>query len=284
MNPENQINFENKKPEFHFKEIASLEPEMAYLLIQLKEKIDKGEYDTLISDDAGGRIPTLVIREIIKSIYPDDKLNTFFVASGMNYHPKNSEDYKQLQEYIEKIKDNTKKKILIITQFIFSGGTLIRLAKALKQSEIYNFDMATVYAMPHFRNEDDLRRELGDNNLYVGGEEWNLFHEEHEKFGGVGKSKTYSPIPKKITDVISKEGRDISLEEWNEIFEIEKNDSPWVRIEKSQNPVNNTEFERRTQLPLTEEEKKEIQKNIKFAREDVQTLAKNIVSNIWVKK
>ncbi len=52
--------FETMNPEYHFEEIAEIEQAVASLISQLKEKIKNGEYDTLISDDTGGRIPTLI--------------------------------------------------------------------------------------------------------------------------------------------------------------------------------------------------------------------------------
>ena len=73
--------------EFHFQEIMEIEPAMISLVSQLKKKIEKGEYDTLISDDVGGRIPTLILRKIIKELNPDQKLETYFIASGKTYFP-----------------------------------------------------------------------------------------------------------------------------------------------------------------------------------------------------
>lgn len=286
-NFENKPKIESKEsiPEFHFKEIAEIEPAMVSLVKQLKEKIDRGEYDTLISDDVGGRIPTLILRKIIKEYSPDKKLVTFFIASGKTYlpTPANTEKYEQLQEHLKKVTDKTKK-ALIVTQFIFTGKTLIRLADALKEAGVDNFDIATVDAMPHFEKEGLLRSRLGDNNLYVGSEAWHHLHEEHEKLGGIRKTKDYSPYPRRMNDVIAKEGRELSLEEWREIFDIEKGDSSKVIMEKSRDPERDTEFERRTHAPLTTEEQEEIQRNINFAREDAKLLADRVVTQVWAEE
>ena len=135
-NLENKLKIENPESttEFHFEEIAEIEPAIISLVNQLKEKIESGEYDTLISDDVGGRIPTLILRKIIKEHNPDQKLQTFFVASGKTYlpTPTDKEKYGQLQEYLRKVADKTKK-ALIVTQFVFTGKTLIRLSHALKE-------------------------------------------------------------------------------------------------------------------------------------------------------
>lgn len=283
-NFESRPHKENKveATEFHFEEIAEIEPAMVSLVRQLKEKIEGGEYDTLISDDIGGRIPTLILRKIIKEHNPDQKLGTFFIASGKTYlpTPANTEKYEQLQEHLKKVTDKTKK-ALIVTQFIFTGKTLLSLADALEEAGVSDFDIATVDAMPHFEEEGLLRSRLGNNSLYVGSEAWHHLHEEHEKLGGTRKTKNYSPFPKRMDDVIAKEGRELSLEEWREIFGIEKRDSSKIIIEKSRDPEKDAEFERRTHAPLSLAEKDEIQKNINLAREDVSLMAKKVVEQVW---
>ena len=267
--------------EFHFQEIMEIEPAMISLVSQLKKKIEKGEYDTLISDDVGGRIPTLILRKIIKELNPDQKLETYFIASGKTYFPAlaDKEKYRQLQEHLKKATAKTKK-ALIVTQFIFTGETLIKLAHALKKVGVENFDIAAVDARSHFKLESILRDMLGDNNLYIGSEAWHHLHEEHEKLGGVRKTKDYSPFPRRM-DVIAKEGREFSLEEWKEIFGIKKGDSSKVIMEKSRDSKKKEEFEQRKYAPLTPEEKEEIQRNINFAREDVALLANKVVAQVW---
>ena len=286
-------NFENKPiienreaaSEFHFREIAEIEPAMVSLVKQLKEKIDSGDYDTLISDDVGGRIPTLILRKIVKEHNPDQELGTFFIASGKTYLPtsRDTEKYEKLQEHLRKITSKTKK-ALIVTQIIFTGKTLIRLADALQEAGVDDFDIASVDAMPHFEEEELLRSRLGKNNLYVGSEAWHHLHEEHEKLGGIRKTKNYSPYPRRMDDVIAREGRELSLEEWREIFGIERGDSSRVIIEKSRDPERDAEFERRTHAPLTPEEKEEIQRNINFAREDATLLANRVAAQVWTEE
>lgn len=281
-------NIERAEDDFHFEEIAELEPAIISLTKQLKEKIENGEYDTLISDDAGGRIPTLILRKIIKEVIPDKELRTFFIASGKTYYPNpidDPKDYKILLSYLEQKVAPETKKALVITQYIHSGKTLIHFLETLRETGITDIDMAAVDAMPHFEREELLRRLLGKNNLYIGSREWHRLHEEHEKLGGVRKSKgEYSPFPKRMVDVIAKEGRELSLEEWREIFGIERGDSSKIIMQKSQDPEKDKEFERKTHAPLTSEETEEIQKNINFAREDTELLSQRVVRQIWKEK
>ncbi len=275
---------QESKKEFHFKEILEIESAMVSLVKQLKEKIKDKEYDTLISDDVGGRIPTLILKKIIKQVNPDQKLETFFVASGKTYLPtfENEEKYAKLQEYLKKMTGKTKK-ALIITQFIFSGDTMIKLIDALRESGINNFDIASVDAMPYPEKKEMLMEKLGENKLYIGSEDFHSFHEKHEKFGGLGKSKEYSPIPKKMKNIIAESGRKFSFEELDKILGIEENDSPQIINEKLKNPQNVEKLETERFKPLSEAEKNKIQQNINFAREDVDLLSTMVVKDVWGK-
>src|SRR3989338_5186548 len=102
-------NQEIKKEEFNFPEIACLKEGMNALVHKLWANIDAGKYDALISDEVGGRIPTLVLREIIKARIPDANIGTYFIASGKTYVPQpGSDDYEKFAEYIKEIiKDDT---------------------------------------------------------------------------------------------------------------------------------------------------------------------------------
>ena len=77
-------NSESKESLYHFEEMAEIEPAAIKLVRRLKESIEKGKYDALISDDAGGRIPTLLIRKIMRKIRPDMKVPTLFVKGGFS--------------------------------------------------------------------------------------------------------------------------------------------------------------------------------------------------------
>jgi len=66
-------------------EIAELREPIQNLLEQLRDKIDKGEYGVIIGDDASGRIPALILDNVIKSVYQDKgytKPKTIFFAGS----------------------------------------------------------------------------------------------------------------------------------------------------------------------------------------------------------
>lgn len=95
------------------------------------------------------------------------------------------------------------------------------------------------------------------------------------------EGENLNSIPHKAADVISEEGRELSDEEWNEVFGIRKGESYNERRKKETDPEKIKEFERRTHAPLTVEEKAEIQTNINDAREDVRLLAQKVLEKVW---
>lgn len=195
-----------KKPEpekaeteakYHFEEIAELEKPMISLAEQLKEAIDKGEYDALISDDAGGRIPTLIMREIMagrmRKAHPDftpeqerESLKTYFVAGGQN-----NPNADVLKKFFKETKGKIKKKALLVTEFMFSGKSIYRLGVLLENAGI-NFDVASAITDdPSERHrslsEYDLYKK---HNLYVGAENFRRdlrIYDRRKSLGGIYK-------------------------------------------------------------------------------------------------
>ncbi|MBI5420722.1 MAG: hypothetical protein HZA35_00180 [Parcubacteria group bacterium] len=53
----------------HYKEIVELEEPIQRLLDQLRPHLEKNEYRLIIGDDASGRIPTLIMRKVMDTIY-----------------------------------------------------------------------------------------------------------------------------------------------------------------------------------------------------------------------
>ena len=130
-----------KEPHYNFPEIAEMEPAMISLVEKLKDKIEKGEYDTLISDDIGGRIPTRVLERIIKSRRPKERLNTFLYPGGY------SQDFETLKKFIKKnILPHTKNKALVVTEYVSSGQSIYDMSAALETSGLHDFDIAAVVA------------------------------------------------------------------------------------------------------------------------------------------
>src|SRR3989344_5501076 len=126
-----------KEEKFNFPEIGAIKEDMISLCRKMREVIDQGRYTILVSDEVGGRIPTLILRKVIKKLHPDKELRTLFVASGQKSNLPNYEtdretgDYKKLMEYLSVNPDDY---VLLVTQFIYSGHTIQKLSAALRDA------------------------------------------------------------------------------------------------------------------------------------------------------
>lgn len=283
--PSNRTTKEPPKNEqvsaFHFREIAELEPAFISLAEQLKSKIENSSYDTLISDDVGGRIPSLIFHHIIKILNRKDRSRTIFIASGKTYLPTGGAKREKLEAYLRSQLLHAKS-VLLITQYVFTGKTLVELARAIQSIGITKIDVAIVDAMPHFEERTRLDSTVGANHIFIGSQDWHAFHEEHDRFSGVRKSKKiYSPFPRRETDVIQEEGRELSHEEWKEIFGIERYEPPASLKRKTSDPEKNRVYEERVRASLTPEEVVKMKETTRFAREDAKLLAKRVVEQVW---
>ncbi|MDP1718898.1 MAG: hypothetical protein Q8L24_00525 [bacterium] len=146
MGPES-LNLEKEPPKsvekelrYNSPEIEDIEPAFISLIKKLREEIKSGEYDTLISDEVGGRIPTLALRKVFESKNPKNKLKTFFVAAG-----RGGLDEEALQTFFKKIAPEVKK-ALVVTEFVNTGESMANLAWQLERGGLKNFDVATVLA------------------------------------------------------------------------------------------------------------------------------------------
>ena len=133
-----------EQQEYNFEIMQEVEESMLSLVGKLKDKIEAGEYYGLISDEAGGRVPTLVLRAIVKRKgyqkengveKPRENIETY-----LGVVPGGSKD--GLEKYINKLKIPKDKKLLIVTQFISRGSRLRQIMSFLKKAGLDNFDIA----------------------------------------------------------------------------------------------------------------------------------------------
>jgi hypoxanthine phosphoribosyltransferase len=115
-------------------------PDLARLVIEVEDEIPN--YDTILSDDAGGRLPSLFLRRIINRKREElgrEPSNTYFIGWGR--HANRKRDW-EVRKFIWS-KRKQIGKALLVTEHIRTGGSLNELAKLLEETEI-NFDIATV--------------------------------------------------------------------------------------------------------------------------------------------
>jgi hypothetical protein len=254
---------------------------------QMKGNIESGAYDALVSDEAGGRIPTLILREIIKLVRPGEPIKTLFVAAGHRYNPYGNDDwasedyyigYPELESYLKKLGET--KKVLIVTQIIGQRGYATRqLADVLKDLG-NSVDIATLAALKNSGFAPSI------DNVFIGGPRKNLgvLETKHNVLSGIAKSKKENPMPIRLDKAIdsgverSNFFTDMDYEglykEWNVNRYGLKNE---YEIKKEKHKV--LRFSNYKQLST--EEKTAIQENINRTRGYIKQLAKDVVKEVW---
>ena len=134
---------EISKRDYNFPEIMKeMEPAVVLCVKQLKEAIETGKYSTLISDDAKGRLPTLILRKIFAEKAPNAKtLPTYFLAFGReNFRWDNAMD-----EFVKEHKDKFGK-ALVVTEYIHQGNTLDNIEQAFDWKNKYtDYDIVSLF-------------------------------------------------------------------------------------------------------------------------------------------
>ena len=150
--------FESKKePKYELSDgeaaaIKELHLPIEKIIKELLPNIERGEYSVILGDDASGRIPTLIIGEIIEAVYKDRDMmsplikfiagSTFFTESELERHTKQ----RLVQDHIAKIKKEVNRndwKALIVTDTIDLGRSMDVLMKGLQENGL-TADIATI--------------------------------------------------------------------------------------------------------------------------------------------
>ncbi len=159
-----------REEEHIHKIISELHEPIRKMLEPIMENIEGGEYQLLIGDDASGRIPTLIVRTIINSIYAKNghaSIPTRFIAGTRHYRTLLQQEYAdakkaKVAQYIEELHalmpDVTN--ALIVTDTISSGNSLLPVTESLKESGIH-YDIAAVGVEDYEYNREILQEKLG---------------------------------------------------------------------------------------------------------------------------
>ncbi|MFA6391282.1 MAG: hypothetical protein WCW66_00830 [Patescibacteria group bacterium] len=113
---------------------------LARLVIELEDRITN--YDTIISDDASGRIISLFLREVInrkKAELEEEPVQTFFIAGGQHH---NAQINEAIQQFIAEKKLSIDK-ALLVTEHIQTGYSIGSLARILEKQDV-DFDIASL--------------------------------------------------------------------------------------------------------------------------------------------
>ncbi len=167
--------FEDPVEDIKDQRIEDLRRPIQEVILQLKDKIDKGEYDYIVGDDASGRVPVLVFSTFLKKVYEEkgfDLPQTFFFAGGTPTDVsvrdwKLSEIKSTVGDFLEsRPRSSSDNRVLLMTDYVLHGNSLKTLCDALKELEI-KYDIATL-AASFDNNSDDLEKMLGAQ-IYEGG-------------------------------------------------------------------------------------------------------------------
>lgn len=144
-------------------EIAELEEPVKNIIEKIKSRIEKGEYGLIISDDASGRIPALILGGVIKKISKLRNVrnpNIIFIPGRL----KNSKDdlaKEKLQKHLDAYGVKKGERILIITEAIMSGKALSVISRLLEELG-FETDIATM-GIEEFGNTNSLAEKRGKN-------------------------------------------------------------------------------------------------------------------------
>jgi hypothetical protein len=202
---------ETFKPEeadaFYYLEIEKLEKPLKILLSQLKERIDRGEYQLIIGDDASGRIPTFVFDRFLKEFYVEKGYKTpktIFIA-GSRYATiegrKNKE--KKILNYLHYVSQKHFQgglpvRTLIVTDTIATGSSIEPIVRSLMRKGAL-FDVATISLIGKGSEIKNIVKNSGGKIFSGGNDVPSIYHKL--SMSGVRKedadlfSKTVREIP-----------------------------------------------------------------------------------------
>lgn len=192
-NPPDNENFEDEDSFFYnevsFEALDELEEPIKNIVLEMKDKLDSGEYSVIIGDDSSGRTPALIFKKVIDHVYKTHnhtlpQLN-FIAGFGMAWTDPNIIEHKN-KVLLELYKKYSGQTALIVTEYIASGMGLNFMQEALKEAGVKS-DVATIST----RFSKDRYSSQIDGQLHVASEEANEPRIKGQtQFSGVDKSST----------------------------------------------------------------------------------------------
>ena len=248
MREQGETEGNEKEVEYHFKEIQELEKPLVLVLEKLRSNIEAGIYDVLLSDDIGGRITTLTLREIINKVNwkaGRENVLVYFLSAGHVLTSARSDTKGSMKKYIEeRIKDKIRQRALVVTEYVATGKSVQELADILEAAGVTSFDVAALIV-----NGDDL--ELGKGRQFFSG-----ITPKNAEENGLNAGKSLLP----------------SIYKNHSISGVRKTeDAPYPELHPALKKP--SQEEDRDQRDL--QKRREIRREVNEAREDVKTLANN---------
>lgn len=200
------------------------------ILGDLRVPIEQGAYNAIIGDDASGRIPTLILSEVIKRVYAQyghkAPVIRFMTSPSRVHHDAQKEN---IQAHVSKILKDAQNsfgdgKALLVTDVVWSGKTLSRLMDGIRANG-WNADVATVGFVDNHNTKREVEETIGAP-LINGSEETPAIY-NRKYLSGVTKNRKdifASPAAKKGSSpkhqISINFARKVSHEIASELFEM----------------------------------------------------------------
>ena len=128
------------KLEIEFQKPLAVVEALARLVLELKDELPN--YDTILSDEVSGRIPSLLLGNILEKVREREgkkEPNTYFISAGRHADPR-------IESYVDKFikkKKNKFGKTLLVTEFIDTGNSIEKITNILTEQDV-DFNIASV--------------------------------------------------------------------------------------------------------------------------------------------
>lgn len=297
-----QVAAAERDPEaYRIPEIGELEEDFRGLVEALRDRIDANHYTLLVSDEVGGRIPTLALRKVIEARHPGQAPHTIFVAGGRAlqdvYASEGEAGIDSLGEYL-RLAAGEGHRALVVTQVIDSGNSIGLLADAVRKSGAADVGVAAVRSIwrddPKKLRGDEANR-LSGVDVAVGGIGHTYsFDPLAAKLGGVAKrpapkdesGEAAAPAPYRVhpapyLDVVAESGRQQfqTREGHAAALGISAEDDVWEKLRKMRE--GEAALAASYVAPVTDEERAAARQAVVDARADVDLMARRVVAAIW---
>ena len=166
------------KKQFQQEAVRELKDPILNLVTQLRPEINRGDYSAIVGDDASGRIPTLIVADVINAAYRQNGirppvLDYIAGSSGLERRSPEAQVRKKLslQEYFTDLKraatydGRALGRVLFVTDSLVLGNTINKVLEAVKQSG-WTADVAAVGTAE--RIEPDEVEKKYNNRIVIG--------------------------------------------------------------------------------------------------------------------
>ena len=165
-------NNSEKQEKYHYNDsrFEYVVPPLKKLCETLRHRFENGEYDVIISDEVRARIPTLIIKKVMTGLNANKVPETYFIASG-----RGTIDSKSIKEFAQS-HNLGNKKILIVTEYISRGGSIMNLCRVLKDDNVVDHEIACLSLNHHYLSDDGKKEweqivsneELKNHEIFIG--------------------------------------------------------------------------------------------------------------------